>query len=116
MVARSLNLLNHMPKYSPQDEEMEDLYPSKPDAEEETESAEDEGAESVDEEAAEESTALVPKSALAGCDCKEGSTITMKVVKNYGDEVLLEPVNTPSKPTEPSADEEIDGMDQKEMS
>lgn len=98
---------------------MDGLYPSsestaKPDTEMETES-ETESPESVDEEADSEPSALVPKSALAGCNCKEGQTITMKVVKDYGDEVELAPVSGPKKPMMSSADEEIDGMDRKEM-
>ena len=44
-----------------------------------------EPADSVDEEAAEHSTALLPASALG--KVKAGDTVTMKVVKLHGDEI-----------------------------
>ena len=77
-----------MPKYTPSDDDMDESYgptaPMKP--------AEDKGPTpekpSVDEENADEQTALVSNKILSpeGEPLKEGDEIVVKVVKNYGDE------------------------------
>jgi hypothetical protein len=110
-----------MPKYTPTEDEMGGLYPSEAaPAESETESVEttETETETVDEEADEQPSALLPKSALAGMSLKEGETITLKVVKDYGDEIEVSPVSGPSKPKKSmmtSSDDELDMMAKETM-
>lgn len=101
---------------------MDGLYPSKTSAESdtETESSDQESPESVDEEADSEPTALIPKSALSGYNCKEGDTITMKIVKDYGDEYEVVPTKgmaetKPRKSMMQESNDELDSMDRKMM-
>lgn len=109
---------NIMPKYTPTEEDMESLYAEpapkeeKPEAEApETES--EDMMEGEDEEQGAET--LISKSALPK-GCKEGDTIQCKVTKDYGDECGLQVVGKGGKPEvkEPSADEEIDALNEEE--
>lgn len=79
------------------------------------ETSESKSPESIDQEEAENPTALLPKSAL-GKDCKPGDKYTVKVVKVYGeDEVEVKVL--PHKKTETdntesmTASEELDSME-----
>lgn len=69
---------------------------------------------SVDEEAAESPTALVPKSCL-GDGVKVGDTVSMRVVADHGDEceVSMTSNETEEEPAK-SPDEELDEMDTEE--
>lgn len=84
------------------------LYGGEP-AEEKAESND-----SVDEENAEHPTALLPKSAF-GPKCKPGDSVTMKVIKDHGDEVEVELTSASEddeNPTESKdANDELDSMD-----
>ena len=96
---------------------MSDAFYSSPEGEEEvaeeTETTE-ETPESVDEEEAANPTALLPTSAL-GKNAKVGDSITVKVVKIYGDEVEVS-ISSSEKDSSLSktADEELDSMSTKE--
>lgn len=107
-----------MPKYNPSADESELYDEVKPPAESAGKSPTE--SESVDEEMAEGSTAVVPNKVLTGPDGeppKEGDEIVLKVIKNYGDE--SEVAYAPSKPAEPSqmseANDELDAMDKEMM-
>jgi hypothetical protein len=70
----------------------------------------DEGAnESVDEENAENPTALIPLSAL-GKGAKEGDSITLKVKKIEGEEAVVEIAAGKSEESDTSANDELDTM------
>lgn len=75
------------------------------------EGAAEESTESVDEENAENPTALIPLSAL-GKGAKEGDTITLKVKKIEGDEAIveLEGGNNADTGKDTSADDELETM------
>ena len=96
---------------------MSDAFYSSPEGTEEvaeeTETTE-EIPESVDEEEAANPTALLPTSAL-GKNAKVGDSITVKVVKIYGDEVEVS-ISSSEKDSSLSktADEELDSMSTKE--
>lgn len=93
---------------------MDDLYASK-DAGTQSETADEtETPESVDEESESEPTALLPKSAFGGKTPKEGETVTLRVVKDYGDEVEVCPCaeEKPMKPMAMNSNEEIDAMNE----
>ena len=96
---------------------MSDAFYSSPEGTEEvaeeTETTE-ETPESVDEEEAANPTALLPTSAL-GKNAKVGDSITVKVVKIYGDEVEVS-ISSSEKDSSLSktADEELDSMSTKE--
>jgi len=98
-------------------DEMSDAFYSSPEGTEEvaeeTETTE-ETPESVDEEEAANPTALLPTSAL-GKNAKVGDSITVKVVKIYGDEVEVS-ISSSEKDSSLSktADEELDSMSTKE--
>lgn len=100
-----------MPEIAEPDE-MSDAFPSSDVEETETETATEETkADSVDEQNAENATALLPKSAL-GKNVKEGDKITLTVTKLHGEEVMVS-LSSKSKTekTEPkSADEDIDSL------
>lgn len=70
--------------------------------------------ESVDEENAEHPTALLPKSAF-GPKCKPGDSVTMKVIKDHGDEVEVELTSASeddeTKTESKDANDELDSMD-----
>lgn len=96
---------------------MEDLYPSETAAAETPPESDTEtpASDSVDEETEEAPSALLPKSAFGDGELKEGQTITLRVVKDYGDEVEVcacgGDTPKPKKSMMASADEEIDAMD-----
>jgi hypothetical protein len=118
-----------MPRYQPEDGEMEELYPAEsPEGETETEAPE-EG--EMDEEAPEEgemeeegeeeesSSAIIDNAVLrpGGEPLKEGEVVTLVVVKNYGDEseVRLKPSPEGGRVQPPSlmeeANAELDAME-----
>ena len=66
------------------------------------------------EEGAEPTTALLPKSILAGKDLKPGDEIMLKITHIYEDEVAVEYASSePEEKPEPTADEEIDAAAEK---
>jgi len=74
---------------------------------------ENETPDSIDEQEAENPTALLPLSAL-GKNVKAGDTVTLKVVKLYDDEAEVElssETETESPAEDASAGEELDSMD-----
>lgn len=76
-----------MPKYTPTEEDMDASYGAAAVA-----PPEKVAAETVDQEAAEAETTIVPNSILSpdGEPLKEGDEIVVRVVKNYGDESEIE--------------------------
>lgn len=95
---------------------MDELYASKPSESEADPDAETEAEEpeSVDEESESEPTALLPKSAFGGKVPKAGQTVTLRIVKDYGDEVEVCPCKGEQKSMANTSDEEIDAMDTEE--
>lgn len=87
----------------------EALYGDEPERDEsKAESTYSKSEESVDEEAAENLTALLPLSALGG-KAKSGDTITMRVVKVLGDEVSVE-ISESTEDDETESDENADEL------
>jgi hypothetical protein len=121
-----------MPRYSPTADE-EGLYgPVKPPskapkadtspptqgAETPPKEVEEREPETTDEETAQmQQSAILPNKLLMGPDGqepREGDTITLKIVKNYGDESEVAAMPKPKPAASPmsGANEEIDAMDQ----
>lgn len=101
-----------MPKYTPTDEEMDSSYSEPAVAPPEK----SESAESVDEENAGASTAIISNKILSpdGEPLKEGDEIVVRVVKNYGDESEIE--YAPKKGAEETMTEEPESVEAGELS
>ncbi len=94
---------------------MDDAFYSDGGSQDGNDPAEEKGetTDSIDEEEAENPTALIPMSAL-GDNAKEGDVITMRVKKVYGDEVevsISSSKDSKPKKESQSPDEELDSMD-----
>ena len=78
------------------------------------------GAKTVDEQEQNPETTLIPKRLLGGQVLREGDHITLRVVKDYGDEIEVASTIEPEKEREPGAggstrppipsDDELAGM------
>lgn len=81
-----------MPKYTPTEDDMDESYAAETPAVTAPESPEDESKETVDQEATEGMTTIVPNKILSpdGEPVNEGDEIVVRVVKNYGDESEIE--------------------------
>lgn len=81
------------------------------------------GAKTVDEQERDPETALLPKSVLGDQELHEGAEITLRIVKDYGDEVEVTRSAKPDEEREPGAggsqppipaDDELAAMDRGE--
>lgn len=107
-----------MPAYKPTEEEMDDAFYSEPKEDNMPEPGPSEDVpESIDEEEADNPTALLPVSSLGG-NVKVGDSVTVRVVKVYDDEAEVEITSGNTKPAKPgptsemSANEELDSMNE----